>query len=148
METLPKDSQIFVGDDAQRLIDEQHAENPNKISLPPMPTGILDWTEDEQKGLVYSGDMNDKVRRLQHKLSFIWQDWGIIRNNERLIKIINEESAKDTDEFFIKQSLVLWIDRIGKILGSTPIVEELVYKIPTSETTDSTKRGLSSEDYK
>ena len=120
---------VAIGDEAQRLIDEATSKHPdNKPTLPPMPCGILDWTEDEQKGLIYSGDVNDKLRRMQHKLSFIWQDWGVIRNNERLIRIINEESDKDSDEFFIKQSLVLWVDRLGKILGQTNIVEELTSK--------------------
>ena len=130
---LPEGAQVFVGEDQLRFLEEQ---NKSKIKLPALPQGVLEWTDEEQKNLIFSNqpdaDLEDVVRRLQFKLGWIWQDWDTIRNNQKLVDAINNV-AKDpeSEEHFLKQILVLFIDRLGKVLGQTPIVQELTWKPPT-----------------
>lgn len=119
---------VFMGDEQIKILEEA---DKNKIKVPSMPTGILDWTAEEEKGLIYANQPNaepdNKLKRLQFKLSWVWQDWDALRNNERLITAINNVAEdKNSDEHYVKQLLVLFIDRLGKILGQTPIIEELV----------------------
>lgn len=125
---LPEGSKVYIGDDV-KTIEEEHK---NKIQLPPNPQPIIDWTEEEQKQFLYTSQdvypMDDIQKRLQFKMFNIWNMWGAFRNNEKLIDIVNQiPEDKETDDFFIKQAIVIFIDRLGKILnGGTNLVEEIL----------------------
>ena len=128
---LPEGATVFMGQDQLAELEKQNA---NKIQLPSLPSGILEWNEQEQNSLMYSqsvpdADMDDMVKRMQFKLSWVWQDWDALRNNKKLVDAVNNIAEDpNSEEHFIKQILVLMIDRLGKILGQTPIVEELTFK--------------------
>jgi hypothetical protein len=102
-----------------------HHEN----TLPPYPEGILEWSDDEKKMLLYTGDKDDTLARLRHKTWHLWLLYAGLRNNQRLIDVVNkdEELDKTSDEFFIRLVLVTAIDRLGKILNSgVEIAEEFM----------------------
>lgn len=119
--TLPP-HKVFVGSE----VDELEKIHEDKIKLPPIPCGVLPWTEEEKKILEYSLDKNDKFLRVKFKLFNIWNIWGAFRNNEKLIEIINVvPDDHKSDEFFLREAIVSLIDSVGKALnGGTDIMTE------------------------
>lgn len=137
---LPEGAKVYIGDEVKKL--EEDESNKKKIQLPPNPEPIIEWNEDEEKNLMYTNQdvypMSDIQKRLQYKMFNVWNFWGTLRNNERLIKAVNEiPEDKDSDEFFIRQSLVVIVDRLAKILnGGTNIVEEILTGTPEPKSSD------------
>lgn len=124
----PENFKVSVGAEADEITKQLDAQS--KLQLPPKPDGLLPWTEEENAGLKYNhayGDPNDFVRRAQFKLFNVWQTWGAFRQNKTLIDLLNKVPENhETEEFTLKCSLVMLIDRIGKILdGNTDLLPEL-----------------------
>jgi len=108
---------------------EETKDTKEELTLPPYPDGILEWTEDERKTLLYTGAKSDTVARLRHKIWNLWLLFASLRNNQRLIDVVNteEELDKTSDDFFLRMVLVTVIDRLGKILSSgVEIAEEFL----------------------
>jgi hypothetical protein len=109
---------------------------PEGPTLPPYPDGILDWTDDERKVLLFKGDKTDVLARMRHQVWHTWLLLASLRNNERLIKAVNtvEELDKDSDEWLLRLVLVQTVDRLGKVLSSTGEIAELfiVGETPTA----------------
>lgn len=119
---------VYVGEEGMKKLEE---EQKNKIKLPPYPDGIFDWTEEEMKTLVIPEEVIKHNKNIHFKLLQLWELWGNLRTNERLIEIINSridmsEEYKKSDEFYLKQLIVNLVDRQGKILnGKTDLTGEL-----------------------
>ena len=98
--------------------------------LPPYPAGILDWSEEQKRVFIYEekeGENNEEMfrRKIAHKLGLIWAMWGEVRNNKEVINIINKPG---TGRLLTLQNVVVMIlDNLGKILGSSDIMKELVF---------------------
>jgi len=120
---------VYVGSEAEKITEQKD----KPIELPPKPSGILEWTEEELKGYrPEESKITDPIPRLQFKMFNIWHLWGGYRNNQRLIDLLNVvPEDKTTDEFLLKCALVVLIDRIGKILdgGETDLIAELTTKV-------------------
>ena len=127
---IPEDNfKVLVGDEAEQLTATLDERAKNPIQLPPQPDGILPWAKDEEKGYLYSlSDLpKDAIdKRLQFKMFNIWNLWGLYRNNEKLIELLNKiPEDRTSEDFAVKCGLVVLIDRLGKILnGGTDIIEE------------------------
>ncbi len=108
---------------------EEVKEETKEQTLPPYPDGLLDWTEDEKKVLLFTGDKADTLARLRHQVWHLWLLYGSLRNSERLVKAINteEDFDKTSDEFFLRLALVQTVDRLGKVLSSTGEMAEVFY---------------------
>lgn len=101
------------------------AELQNRIPIYPEPL-----LEDNEKYDLpkYSGDMDDLTERRNVKLYNLWSVWSDLRKNEQLIKILEVSKKDNSDMKFMKAMMTLTIDRLGKILADTNIVEELCIK--------------------
>ena len=116
---------VYMGEEAIRRLEEQ---NQKKIQLPPKPEGVLPYTEDDKKNYFYDGDEKDIHLRLKWKLFNLWSLWGLVRNNEKLVKVVNKIDDKDdlkSDEVYLKNMIVNIIDVWGKIMAATHITEEI-----------------------
>jgi len=97
---------------------------------PVYPEGILPRNE-KYDYPQYKGDTEDLTERRNTKLFNIWCHYTDLRKNEKLFDILNspEETKHILEEVkFLKLIMVLTIDRIGKILSDTNIVEEITKK--------------------
>lgn len=125
---------VYVGEEASKLIDEQ---NKTKIQLPPYPNGVLEWTEEEQK--TYAVPEHLKENPLSFKMMLLWDLWGNLRSNEKLIEIINRNLPTDmpqdpTDELILKNFLVQIVDKMGKILNcGTELSSEIFAGLKNSQ---------------
>lgn len=98
----------------------------DKLQLPPYPEGLFPLTDEEKEALVFKGESSDVALRMRFKLLNTWLAWAALRTNERLIHLVNEkETEKQEDVFYLKQLLVSIVDRLGKVLSSSYITEEL-----------------------
>lgn len=98
----------------------------SKLQLPPLPTPIHPWSDFDKEHFQYSGEMNDFNGRMKHKLYSVWQTYGQLCNNQKLIDYINkEEHHKNGEKHFLKNTIVNIVDRLSKILTNTDIMEEL-----------------------
>jgi hypothetical protein len=106
----------------------------DKLQLPPYPEGLFDLTDEEKEALVFKGDLSDIPLRLRFKVLNVWLAWAALRTNERLINLVNEkETTNSEDVFYLKQLLVSIVDRLGKVLSSSYITEELFPHLKKSE---------------
>lgn len=119
---------VYVGKEGIRKLEE---EQKNKIELPVFPDGIFDWSEEDLKTLVVPEEIIRVKKTVNFKLLQLWNLWGNLRNNKKLIEIVNSnlemsEEYKKSDEFYLKQLIVNLVDRQGKILnGKTDLTTEL-----------------------
>lgn len=98
-----------------------------KDRVPIYPEPLLEKNE-EHDIPSYQGDMDDLNERRNVKLYNLWSVWSDLRQNEKLIQLL-EAKKKDSGEMkFLKAMLTLTIDRMGKVLADTNIVEELCVK--------------------
>lgn len=104
---------------------ESEEKHENKQTLPSLPDTLFELTEEQEKPFKYTGDKEDLVLRLKHKLFLTWQIWSKFRNNEKIIAKVNQIEDNTSDEFYIANELVCMIDAIGRTLKETDIVEEL-----------------------
>lgn len=94
--------------------------------MPPYPIGLFDWTDEQKEHWEYHGSKTSIKQRASHKLWNTWLLWVDLHNNEKLINMIAKDTEdKESDEFQLKQMIVLVIDRLGKVLGNTNIGEEV-----------------------
>ena len=121
---IPPD-RVYVGSEAEAITKTFE----EKIKLPPLPDGVMEWTNEEKSALEFPTDKldkDDKFVRVKFKLFNIWNLWGMFRNNQRLVDIINKiPEDKTSDEFYLREAIVSLIDNLGKALnGGTDIMAE------------------------
>lgn len=119
----------------QKIIENEEKQSGTKISVPCHPDTLFELTEQQQEYYKYKGDMENKVERMKWKIWLMWNVWARFRNNERIIKIVSEmnEEHRYTDFFFMCNEMVNAIDAFGRIIGITPIAEEL-FDLPPPQT--------------
>lgn len=95
-----------------------------KERIPLYPEPLLEKNE-EHDIPSYTGNLDDLTERRNVKLYNLWSIWSDLRGNEKLIKLL-EVSKKDTVELkYLKAMMTLTLDRMGKVLSDTNIIEEL-----------------------
>lgn len=116
---------VKYGDEALELKKEAE----EKAVLPPKPEGLFPITAEEEPMLLYKGNLEDISLRLKTKVLQVWLAWASLRTNERLIELVNQtETSNQEDIFYLKQIVVSVVDRLGKVLAITDIVQELFSK--------------------
>lgn len=110
-------------------VDSKEAE---MLSLPPIPHPFKKWSEHEEK-FKYTGSVDDYNSRIHHKLYSMWIIWALLRTNEKIEKLCSQESDKESDEFFLKATIVDIMDVIAKVLINTDLIDELAYLVMTEE---------------
>ena len=98
-----------------------------KERIPLYPEPLLEKNE-EHDIPPYQGDMDDLTERRNVKLYNLWSVWSDLRQNEKLILLLEAKKKDSADMKYLKAMLTLTIDRIGKVLADTNIVEELCIK--------------------
>lgn len=119
--------------------ENNHATTETPMEVPPeylpcFPEPLL--PADEKFDIPsYQGDLEDLTERRNVKLYNLWTIWSDLRKNEELIKLleVNRKDCKTTK--FLKGILTITMDRMGKVLSDTNIIEELVIKKDRPETT-------------
>jgi len=111
----------------EEVKEEETKGQEQEQTLPPYPDGLLDWSEDEKKVLLFKGEKTDTLGRLRWQVWHLWLLYGNLRNSERLVKAVNteEDFDKNSDEYFLRLALVQTVDRLGKVLSSTGEMAEL-----------------------
>lgn len=104
---------------------EKMKELENKMPLYPEP--LLEKNE-EHDIPGYEGDIDDLTERRNVKLYNVWSIWSDLRRNEKLITMLEAKKKDGKDMVFFKAMMTLTIDRLGKVLCDTNIVEELCLK--------------------
>ena len=98
----------------------------NTISLPQPPQFLIPPSEEEKKVLYYNEDLKDFNKRITHKLWHLWTSFDAIRNNQKLMDLLNEKTDDlESDTFFLKTIIVQTLDRNAKILSNTDLLEEI-----------------------
>lgn len=115
-----KDAIPCNADEVEKMKDME-----NKIPLYPEP--LLE-KNDEHDIPGYVGDLDDLTERRNVKLYNVWSIWSDLRRNEKLITMLEAQKKDSKDTMFFKAMLTLTIDRLGKVLSDTNIVEELCVK--------------------
>ena len=100
-------------------------------NLPPYPTGILPWTEEEKKELLVEGDTQLQICS---KLYQLWILWATYRNDKDVIDIINQNSDPDSDLRKMQNTYIQLFDVFGKILGKSNLTQELTFLKSTTNT--------------
>lgn len=96
-------------------------------NIPAYPSGLLP-DNDKYDPPRYDGDQNDLTLRRNVKIYNLWLLWSNLRKDERLFELLQvgeNEEAHDSPLFYLKSLMVLTLDRMGKILVDTNIVQEL-----------------------
>jgi hypothetical protein len=96
----------------------------NDKFTPVYPEGILP-KDDKHDPPHYDGDMNDLVERMRVKLFNLWSVWSDLRKNETLVNLLHKDSEDDDKAKYLKGCLTITMDRMGKMLADTNIVQEL-----------------------
>jgi hypothetical protein len=96
-----------------------------KLELPPYPEALLKITDEVAEMLKYKGKPEDVLMRLRHKVWLSWIMWAGYRNDKKLIELVNVERDKESDSFYLANTVVNMLDQIGRILSLTNITEEL-----------------------
>lgn len=91
---------------------------------PHYPEGILP-AHPETDPAKYEGSIDDITERLRFKVFQVWNSWSSLMTNETLTKKVKLDDKDSEDTTYIKACLVLFLDRLGKILGDTDIVKEM-----------------------
>lgn len=98
-----------------------------KNRIPIYPEPLLEKNE-EHDIPSFQGDMDDLNERRNVKLYNLWSVWSDLRQNEKLIQLLEAKKKDSADTKYMKAMLTLTIDRMGKVLADTNIVEELCVK--------------------
>lgn len=122
----PKEMKDAIPCDSSEV--EKMDELQNRIPIYPEPLLEDNETYDLPK---YSGDVDDLTERRNVKLYNLWSVWSDLRKNEQLIKLLEAKKMDSNDMKFLKAMMTLTIDRMGKVLSDTNIVEELCIKKET-----------------
>jgi hypothetical protein len=111
-------------------IDESTNELPtpeivsNDKYTPVYPEGILPKDEKHDPP-TYEGDMNDLIERMRVKLFNVWSVWSDLRKNETLVNLLHKDPEDDVKAKYLKGIMTITMDRLGKMLADTNIVQEL-----------------------
>ena len=105
---------------------EENKENECPIedkNMPIFPVGLLEPREDDPPKYPY--DMDDMEERKTYKLWNIWLTWSHLLKNKDVMELLNlkEEDSEETKQ--LKWIAVSLLYRIGKILSSTNLLEEI-----------------------
>lgn len=98
--------------------------------VPVFPEAVLD-PNPEYDIPPYEGDMDDLTERRNVKLYNVWTVWSDLRKNEKLIKILEPRKKEHEDTKYLKAIMTITLDRLGKVLADTNIVEEVCCKTST-----------------
>jgi len=94
-------------------------------NIPAYPSGLLP-DNDKYDPPRYEGSLSDLTLRRNVKIYNLWLLWSNLRKDEELFKILDKkEGDDDKEKFYLKSMIVLTLDRMGKILVDTNIVEEV-----------------------
>lgn len=95
-------------------------------NIPAYPSGLLP-DNDKHDPPRYNGSLSDLTLRRNVKIYNLWLLWSNLRKDEKLFEMLQlkEDEKQDTPLFYLKSMMVLTLDRMGKILVDTNIVEEL-----------------------
>lgn len=95
-------------------------------NIPAYPSGLLPDNEKYDPPR-YDGSLDDLTLRRNVKLYNLWLLWSNLRKDDKLFTMLQtaKDENQDTDMFYLKSMMVLSLDRMGKILVDTNIVEEL-----------------------
>jgi hypothetical protein len=104
---------------------EEPEKSNEKLELPPYPEALLKITDEVAEMLKYKGKPEDVLMRLRHKVWLSWIMWAGYRNDKKLIELVNVERDKESDSFYLANTVVNMLDQIGRILSLTNITEEL-----------------------
>ena len=110
-------------DEAQ--INKMMEENVDMSKLPIYPHPIFTNLPEFIIPPVYDGDKENMVKRMQHKLHMLWLSWSDIRKNEKLSKMVNPSKKDSDDVIALKEAFILLLDRTGRVLCDTDLLEEL-----------------------
>lgn len=92
--------------------------------IPTYPEGIL--PVDEKYDIPpFKGDVNNLTERRNVKLYNLWTIWSDLRRNEKLITGLEANKKDSKDIEYLKAMMTIVIDRMGKVLADTNIVEEV-----------------------
>lgn len=94
----------------------------------------------------YEGDLDDLTERRNVKLYNLWTIWSDLRRNEKLIKMLEAKPKETEEKKYLKAILTITIDRLGKVLADTNIVEEICCKTSTRTEFNDTKTPANSSD--
>lgn len=95
-------------------------------NMPAYPSGLLP-DNDKYDPPRYDGSLDDLTLRRNVKIYNLWLLWSNLRKDEKLFTMLQtaKDEKEDTEMFYLKSMMVLTLDRMGKILVDTNIVEEL-----------------------
>ena len=97
-----------------------------EIKLPPLPVALRPW--DEKNDFRYQQEDLDFRKRLTHKLYSLWTMWAIVATDQKLGDLLKKECrSKKSEEYKVKCAIIDLVDKTGKILGDTNILEELAF---------------------
>lgn len=114
---------------AEGVDDGCAVDDDGKIELPAYPCPIFEIEDEKIEHLQYKGDMEDLNARMRHKLLVFWFSWSRYRNDQRLFDLIREPcDDKESDKFFLLNTIVNILDMMGRTLSLTNIVEEVLPK--------------------
>jgi hypothetical protein len=93
------------------------------------PRGLLEPTDSELKDLFFNGDPKNLKARVFHKLVNVWYMYHSWMNSTALCDIINkgEDEITSDDMVLMRGYWIETMDRLGKVLGTTSVVEELKF---------------------
>lgn len=102
-----------------------------EFRLPPMPVAIRPYTDKDTR---YAGEKDNFRHRISHKLYSLWILWAVMRVSPELKALLDKTCEEETDEYKTKCILVDTMDALGKLLGNTNILEEIVWLSEPDET--------------
>jgi hypothetical protein len=126
------------------ISDVDVSTNDKRLNLPPYPEALLQITPEAQEVMKYKGNPDDIPHRIKHKLFLIWIIWAQHRNDERLIKIVNSDMDKESEQYYLANSIVQMLDGLGRALSLTDITSEIFQAEPIEkkESNDADEVGL------
>jgi hypothetical protein len=96
----------------------------NDNYTPCYPDGVLPKDEKTDPP-AYNGDVNDLTERRNTKLFNLWTLWSDMRTNQTLLASIEKNTKDDDEKRYLKGLVVVFLDRMGKMLADTNLLEEL-----------------------
>jgi hypothetical protein len=114
--------------------------NLEEFRLPPKPEGLRDWSNEESK-MRYKEDPSNIKLRVHHKLFSFWITWATLRQSVDIEALCCREAARDSDEYKAKSIIVDIIDRLGKILADTDIMQEMLFLVNDETPADATHQS-------
>lgn len=100
--------------------------------LPPFPTPLFEWSEEEIKStadMIEPQDDNEAQLRanIAHKMTWTWNLYADLVRDERLVEIINKPAKPECDKHYLQQKVCFVVDQLGKLLSKTHPLREIAY---------------------